>query len=140
MAGVNLQQPWTMDTAPQYTSWLEVNKAVLAQSNDTAKKARNEKIQSSLISFYQAFDREHGLDKLTEPAHVQMLKANEAAVLAIGKDFNPFAKNEQGELRHPEFAAVDKFYDKLDIDNSNKNVDTVNKDSLKKDIDRKSVV
>ena len=134
MAGVNLQQPWTMDTAPQYTSWLEVNKAVLAQSNDTAKKARNEKIQSSLISFYQAFDREHGLDKLTEPAHVQMLKANEAAVLAIGKDFNPFAKNEQGELRHPEFAAVDKFYDKLDIDNSNKNVDTVNKDSLKKDM------
>lgn len=134
MAGVNLQQPWTMDTAPEYTSWLEVNKAVLAQSNDTAKKARNEKIQSSLISFYQAFDREHGLDKLTEPAHVQMLKANEAAVLAIGKDFNPFAKNEQGELRHPEFAAVDKFYDKLDIDNSNKNVDTVNKDSLKKDM------
>ncbi len=165
MAGVNLQQPWTMDTAPEYTSWLEVNKAVLAQSNDTANKedlkrklaggavlrddngkiiganskeayvfARNEQIQSSLISFYQAFDREHGLDKLTEPAHVQMLKANEAAVLAIGKDFNPFAKNEQGELRHPEFAAVDKFYDKLDIDNSNKNVDAVNKDSLKKDM------
>jgi len=131
MSEVKLEQPWTMDKAPETSSWLAINNAVLAQSNDTAKKTRNEKIAASLGKFYQNFDKENGLDVINSEEFVKKMEANEAAALEIGKDFEPFAKDEQGKLLHPEFETVDKFYNKLEIDNSNKNVDAINKEDYK---------
>lgn len=131
MASVNPEQPWSMENAPEYSEWLSVSNDIQEKNTNQEKKDRNAKIGTSLNTFYQGFDEEYGLSNLT-PENSQFIADNEQAIEAIGKDFNPFAKNDKGEYQHPLFADIEKFYDKVEIDNTNKNVDTVDKEEYKK--------
>ena len=131
MSKVNPNQPWSMSVAPEVSEWLKINNQTIG--NSQTKQVRNEKIEESLNKFYQQFDKEHDLIDLS-PEHVAMLAKNQQAIETLAADFEPFAKNDKGEYLHPEFANIDKFYDKMEIDNSNKNVDAVDKDKYKQDM------
>ncbi len=133
MASANPEQPWTMETAPEYSEWLKVSNDIQANNNSQEKKDRNAKIGDSLNKFYQEFDAEYGLSNLT-PESAPHLEANQQALEALGKDFDPFAKDEEGKLLHPEFNEIDRFYDKLEIENVNKDFDAVNKDDFKQNM------
>lgn len=133
MASANPEQPWTMETAPEYSEWLKVSNDIQANNNSQEKKDRNAKIGDSLNKFYQEFDAEYGLSNLT-PESAPHLEANQQALEALGKDFDPFAKDEEGKLLHPEFNEIDRFYDKLEIENGNKDFDAVNKDDFKQNM------
>ena len=133
MASANPEQPWTMETAPEYSEWLKVSNDIQANNNSQEKKDRNAKIGDSLNKFYQEFDAEYGLSNLT-PESAPHLEANQQALEALGKDFDPFAKDEEGKLLHPEFNEIDHFYDKLEIENGNKDFDAVNKDDFKQNM------
>ncbi|MFR2533132.1 MAG: hypothetical protein ACLS9L_06005, partial [Alphaproteobacteria bacterium] len=133
MASANPEQPWTMETAPEYSEWLKVSNDIQANNNSQEKKDRNAKIGDSLNKFYQEFDAEYGLSNLT-PESAPHLDANQQALEALGKDFDPFAKDEEGKLLHPEFNEIDRFYDKLEIENGNKDFDAVNKDDFKQNM------
>ena len=133
MSKVNPNQPWSMSVAPEVSEWLKVSNASQSLTNNQDKKVRNSKIEESLNSFYQQFDTVYGLGNL-KPEHAPILSANQQAISAISKDFEPFAKNDKGEYLHPEFADVEKFYDKLEIDNSDKRSDALDKEKYKQDM------
>lgn len=133
MASVNPDQPWSMENAPEYSEWLKISNDVQAHNNNQEKKDRNAKIAESLNKFYQEFDKENGLEHLDQIS-AETIAANQAEIEAMGQEYDPFAKDAEGNLINPEFAVVDAFYDKLDIDNSNKNADEVTKAGLKKDM------
>lgn len=133
MAAVNPDQPWSMENAPEYSEWLKVSNDVQAHNNNQEKKDRNAKIGESLNKFYQEFDKENGLEHLDQIS-AETIAANQADIEAMGQDFDPFAKDAEGNLVNPEFASMDAFYDKLDIDNSNKDADEVSKEGLKHDM------
>ena len=133
MSRLDPNQPWSMQDAPEISEWLKVSNDIQAQNTSQEKKNRNAKIGDSLNKFYKKFDEEHGLSNLT-PEHEAMLAANQQAIEAVAANFEPFAKNDKGEYLHPEFANIDKFYDKMEIDNSNSNVDAVDKNKYKQDM------
>ena len=133
MSRLDPNQPWSMQDAPEISEWLKVSNDIQAQNTSQEKKNRNAKIGDSLNKFYKKFDEEHGLSNLT-PEHKDMLAANQQAIEAVAANFEPFAKNDKGEYLHPEFANIDKFYDKMEIDNSNSNVDAVDKNKYKQDM------
>ncbi len=133
MSKVNPNQPWSMTVAPEVSEWLKISNDIQANNNSQEKKDRNAKIGESLNKFYKQFDEENGLSNLT-PEHASILAANQQALEAAGKDMDPFAKNEQGEYLYAGFDIVDKFYDKLEIDNSDKRSDTVDKNQYKQDM------
>lgn len=76
MASANPEQPWTMETAPEYSEWLKVSNDIQANNNSQEKKDRNAKIGDSLNKFYQEFDAEYGLSSLT-PESATHLEANQ---------------------------------------------------------------
>ena len=133
MSKVNPNQPWSMSVAPEVSEWLKVSNDTQSKTNNQDKKVRNAKIEESLNSFYQQFDTVYGLGNL-KPEHAPILSANQQAISAISKDFEPFAKNDKGEYLHPEFTDVEKFYDKLEIDNSDKRSDALDKEKYKQDM------
>ena len=133
MSKVNPNQPWSMTVAPEVSEWLKISNDIQANNHSQEKKDRNAKIGESLNKFYKQFDEENGLSNLS-PQQAQMLAANQQALEAAGKDMDPFAKNEQGEYLYAGFDIVDKFYDKLEIDNSDKRVDTLDKNQYKQDM------
>ncbi len=133
MSKLDPNQPWTMDAAPEISEWLKISNDIQANNNSQEKKDRNAKIGESLNKFYKQFDEEHGLTNLS-PQQAQMLADNQQALEAAGKDMDPFAKNEKGEYLYAGFDIVDKFYDKLEIDNSDKRVDTLDKNQYKQDM------
>ena len=133
MSKVNPDQPWSMTVAPEVSEWLKISNDIQSKNTSQEKKDRNAKIGESLNKFYKQFDEENGLSNLT-PEHASILAANQQALEAAGKDMDPFAKNEQGEYLHAGFDIVDKFYDKLEIDNSDKRSDSVDKNKYKQDM------
>ena len=133
MSKLDPNQPWTMDAAPEISEWLKISNDIQANNNSQEKKDRNAKIGESLNTFYKQFDEEHGLTNLS-PQQAQILAANQQALDVAGKDMDPFAKNEQGEYLYAGFGIVDKFYDKLEIDNSDKRVDKLDKNQYKQDM------
>ena len=133
MSKLDPNQPWTMDAAPEISEWLKISNDIQANNNSQEKKDRNAKIGESLNKFYKQFDEEHGLTNLS-PQQAQILAANQQALDVAGKDMDPFAKNEQGEYLYAGFGIVDKFYDKLEIDNSDKRVDKLDKNQYKQDM------
>lgn len=133
MSKVNPNQPWSMTVAPEVSEWLKISNDIQSKNSAQDKKDRNAKIGESLNKFYKQFDEEHGLTNLS-PQQAQMLADNQQALEAVGKDMDPFAKNEKGEYLYAGFDIVDKFYDKLEIDNSDKRVDTLDKNQYKQDM------
>ena len=133
MSKINPNQPWSMDVAPEVSEWLKISNDIQANNYSQEKKDRNARIGESLNKFYKQFDEEHGLSALS-PEHAQILDANQRALDAVGKDMDPFAKNDKGEYQYGEFGIVDKFYDKLEIDNTDKKTDALDKETYKQNM------
>lgn len=124
-------QPLSMENAPELSSWLAISNDVQANNNSQEKKDRNAALGERLDKFYKEFDEEYGLNNLPDG---KTIEKNSTELEAMEKDFDPFAKDEKGNLVHPEFAGVAAFYDNLEIDNSDKDTDKLDKDSYRNDM------
>ena len=123
--------PLSMENAPELSSWLAISNDVQANNNSQEKKDRNAALGARLDAFYKKFDEENGLTNLPDAKTVEK---NSIELDAMEKDFDPFAKDEKGNLVHPEFAGVASFYDNLEIDNSDKDTDKLDKNSYRDDM------
>ena len=124
-------QPLSMENAPELFSWLAISNDVQANNNSQEKKDRNAALGERLDKFYKEFDEENGLNNLPDG---ETIEKNSTELEAMEKDFEPFARDEQGNLVHPEFAGVAAFYDNLEIDNSDKDTDELDKKSYRDDM------
>lgn len=116
---------------PEVSEWLAISNDVQAKNTDDSKKQRNQNLEKSMNAFYKNLDEEYGLNDLPS---AEQIKNNAATLDDIEKSFEPFAKDGQGKLAHPEFEQMDAFFDKLEIDNSAQDVDKVHKDDYKAQI------
>ena len=124
-------QPLSMENAPELSSWLAISNDVQANNNSKEKKDRNAALGERLDKFYKEFDEENGLNNLPDG---ETIEKNSTELEAMEKDFEPFARDGQGNLVHPEFAGVAAFYDNLEIDNSDKDTDELDKKSYRDDM------
>ncbi len=124
-------QPLSMENAPELSSWLAISNDVQANNNSQEKKDRNAALSERLDKFYKEFDEENGLNNLPDG---KTIEKNSTELEAMEKDFGPFARDGQGNLVHPEFAGVAAFYDNLEIDNSDKDTDELDKKSYRDDM------
>lgn len=125
------EMPLSMENAPELSSWLEISNAVQAGNNNKELKERNAALGERLDKFYKEFDEENGLNNLPDG---KTIEKNSIELEAMEKDFGPFARDGQGNLVHPEFAGVAAFYDNLEIDNSDKDTDKLDKNSYRDDM------
>lgn len=121
--------------APELSEWLVVNNKEI--SHDAVKEWRNQQLRFNLDDLYHKFDDVYNLNDLPS---AEQINKNAATLDDIEKSFAPFAKDEQGKLLHPEFAQMEAFFDKLEIDNSAQDVDKVNKDDYKAQVIEMSIV
>ena len=124
-----------MIDAPELSEWLVVNNKEI--SHDAVKEGRNQQLRFTLDDWYHKFDDVYNLNDLP-PA--EQINKNATTLDDIEKSFAPFAKDEQGNLVHPEFAQMEAFFDKLEIDNSVQDVDKVNKDDYEAQVIEMSMV
>ena len=113
----------TEASAPELSEWLEINNSLGNEDNI----ARNQAIGARLESVYEQYDKANGLAQVTPAQADEVSKANEALTKQFEK-FDPFQSDS------PEFKNVKEFYNKLEIDNSDKSVDEVNKEQYMKDM------
>lgn len=112
-----------MTNAGELAEWLEINNSL--NSKDNAE--RNKALGARLKSVYAQYDKENGLEKLTPAQAEEIVKTNEALSKQFA-GFDPF------ESDNPAFVNVKDFYNKLNIDNSDKSVDEVNKEQYMHDM------
>ncbi len=103
------------------TSATETDEFVFSQQNmenEDKILQEAEKVPTSPEAI-EAFDEENNLDTLT----AEQLAANQEAIKQF-EDFNPFELDEQGNLKHPEFADEYKAYQNLQVtDNEGKEIE-----------------
>lgn len=90
--------------------------------NDTLypqKEENKQKVAAQAVTQKATFDKDNSLDSLTKES-APMIEANYNAIEAVYKDFKPYAKDDKGNLLHPEFATSSAFFDKLEISNTDK--------------------
>ncbi len=90
----------------------ELNKEI----NKDRKKDK-EKLDSEIEQNLAAYDKENNLENLS-PESAPEIEANYNAVEEFYKNFKPFDKDKDGKPTHPEFAGIDSFLDKLEIENT----------------------
>lgn len=112
-----------MTNAGELAEWLEINNSL----NNKDNAERNKALGARLESVYAQYDKENGLENLTPAQAEEIVKTNEALSKQFA-GFDPF------ESDNPAFANVKDFYNKLNIDNSDKSVDAVNKEQYMHDM------
>lgn len=101
--------------------------AELNQEINKDKKEEKEKVGQEINNNMEAYDKANRLDHLS-PESLPELEANYATIEDFYKGFEPFAKDKEGKPAHPEFAGIDSFLDKLEIENTDDDSKTTKED------------
>ncbi len=92
-------------------AFVEINNTLYPKQEENKQK-----VEAQAVAQKATFEKDNGLDSLTKES-APMIEANYNAIEDVYKDFNPYAKDEKGNLLHPEFANSAAFFDKLEVDN-----------------------
>lgn len=115
MNNVDLNNP-DMSTAAEFKEWLSINNSQKNLSDE--QRARNEKIGTTLDAYITQYDKDNGLDKITKENAAQIAASMEQ-ISEAHKDIDPFALDENGQMKNPEFQNAANFYGNMNIKDKN---------------------
>lgn len=118
-----------MATAPELSEWLNINNSLENPDNT----ARNQALGKRLEEYNQQFDQANGLAGIS-PQQAEQISAASELLSQQYEGFNPFAANDKGELIYPEFENAKSFYEKLNIQNTDKNSENVDREQFIRDM------
>ena len=119
-----------MENAPEIDAWLRVNDEATPEQD---KAPRNVALHKKINDFYKTYDEEHKLTSLNSSSG-KMLEGNFDSLEEILQNYDPLARDENGNLLDSRFAKIEEFYDEMQIDNSDKNSDFISNVYFKRDM------
>lgn len=118
------------ENAAELDAWLRIND----ESKENQDQApRNKILHDKINGFYKQYDEENKITEITSASR-ETVEENFNTLEEILQSYDPLARDENGELLDKRFAKVEEFYDEMQIDNSDKNVDFVSNVYLKRDM------